>query len=360
MTMDWTFPPAAGPEGIFEIGRRLAAELGRIPDATSFIQDAREMLRLTRRVETASRGGSLLVGFQTAAKLDVEDDRYKELVAAGTKITAFAAGRPSSAMDGIDYREQTEDTRRLANQWFLVSDQPEPIAFVSWELGDPGSFGVGGASSPGKVFVGFISDDPDVVASLAATLRGVRGVDRHPPRDPGTPSGIEARSRTLATEVQGLAIESTGAADGSVIVPVGRGSDGAAVRLALAIGRAERRRVVFVDRSGEGILASPYTDLRGDDALRPQRDRLFDVATAHREGRDGTAAAIDAARELQLDAGGWFPTASGAEGIRAAIERFSGAILVVPGDVRRPSIGERLRGMTVDSLERLGVPLVVA
>ena len=34
--MDWDYPHGAGPEGIFEIGSRLAEHIGRIPDATTF------------------------------------------------------------------------------------------------------------------------------------------------------------------------------------------------------------------------------------------------------------------------------------------------------------------------------------
>ena len=32
--MDWNYPTGAGPEGIYEMGRRLAEHIGRLPDAT--------------------------------------------------------------------------------------------------------------------------------------------------------------------------------------------------------------------------------------------------------------------------------------------------------------------------------------
>jgi hypothetical protein len=35
--MDWTYPETNDEAGIFEIGRRLAEELGRAPDVTRFI-----------------------------------------------------------------------------------------------------------------------------------------------------------------------------------------------------------------------------------------------------------------------------------------------------------------------------------
>ena len=103
--MDWDYPQGAGPEGIFEIGRRLAEHIGRIPDATTFTNDAREMLRLTRRVEAEARGGRLFVGFQNARKLELERARYESLVADGTQVV-FTTSRgiisPSIAMTHMD------------------------------------------------------------------------------------------------------------------------------------------------------------------------------------------------------------------------------------------------------------------
>jgi hypothetical protein len=101
--------------------------------------------------------------------------------------------------------------------------------------------------------------------------------------------------------------------------------------------------------------------MRGDDANRPTPDRLFDIATARREGRGPMITYLEAATAAGVVVGGWFPTASGAEGLAQAGRRFSGAIVVVPSDVIRPSLAERLRGMAVDRLGAvIGLPMVVA
>lgn len=359
---DWTFPADAGTEGIYEIGRRLAEQLGRIPDATTFLHDPREMLTVTRRVEAAATGGRLLVGFQTAAKLDVEGARYRTMLEAGTTVTAFATGRPEARLDGLDYRELRPDTLALANQWFLVSDDPEPIAFVSWELGDPRRFGVGGAATPGKTFVGFVSDDAEVVADLVAVLEGVPGIRTAVTRGDtnGASAGDDPRVAEVIARAEATATDPTGAAPGAVLIPIGRGDEDAIVPFAIALARAEGRRAVFIDRSAEGILSSPYSMLRADDDLRPRPDRLFDAAVARREGRTRTAIAIDAATTFGVDAGAWFPTASGADGLRAAVEQFDGAVIVVGDAARSPSIGERIRGMTLERLDRLGPHVVIA
>jgi hypothetical protein len=360
--MDWTYPAGAGPEGIFEIGRRLARHLGRLPDATTFTNDAREMLRITRRVEAIAEGGRLLVGFQSAGKLELERPRYERLVAAGTDIVAFGSGSLRQEIQGLEYRELNPDPTRLANNWFLVSDAPERVGFVSWEIGDPAQFGVGGAATPGKQFVGFITDDPLVVAELASVLSG-QGRAQPASQGPDAPTvreGSDLRSQALVDAVSQTTSTPSGAGPGSVVVAMGRDDSDRAFRVATAIARDEGRSLVIVDRSSESIFGSPYTDLRGDDDYRPRPDRLFGAATARREGRGATARALLAAAELGVEAGAWFPTRSGSDGLAEAVERFSGGLLVLPESVRRPSVAERIRGMNLESLGRIGVPIVVA
>lgn len=356
--MDWTYPSGAGESGIYEIGRRMAAQLGRMPDATRFTYDARDMLRVTREIERASAGGRLWVGFQTTPKMEVERERYVRMLAEGTRIVAYGTGPGPTDLAALDYRTLPFDAERLENQWFLVSDAPEPIAFVSWELGDPAQFGVGGAASPGKRFVGFVSDDPAVVADLIATLDGVRGTPAAPPPAP-VPAAPGTEAQGLIARVEGRSPTASGAADGSVVVPIGRETDEDALVTALAVARSERRNVILVDRSAEG-LSSPYGDLRGDDAYRPHPDRLVGVGMARREGRGRMVAALEAAMALGIEAGGWYPTASGADGLRDALRRFGGSLLVLPASVRRPGLAERIRGMTMDRLEKLEARLLIA
>lgn len=357
--MDWTYPIGSGDAGIFEIGRRLAEALGRAPDVTRFTYDARDMLRSTREIERAARGGRLLVGFQTADKLRMEAERYGDLLAAGTQVSVWATGlRPDHpALSALDYHSIPLDRVRLQNQWFLASDGPEPLAFVSYELGDPVTFGVGGAATPGKRFVGFVSDDPGVVDLL---VRAALSPVALPPAAP-EPRAPSAAALELAAASEEFAPEvASGAGPGSVIVAIGRGSDRTAFVTGLAIARREGRDLVLVDRSAEGF-ASPYTDLRGNDAYRPSAERLFGDEMARAEGRQGTALYLEAAAAAGVTAGGWFPTHAGYGGLAEAVRRFGGALLVLPPDAAHPGLAERVRGMVPDRLRAgIGRPVLVA
>jgi hypothetical protein len=362
--MDWDYPAGAGPEGIFEIGRRLTEHIGRIPDATTFTNDAREMLRLTRRVEAEARGGRLFVGFQNAQKLELERPRYEALAAEGTQVVAFGEGELGTPIEGVEYRSLSPDHSRLANNWFLVTDAPERVAFVSWETSKPENFGLGGAATPGKTFVGFVTDDPVVVAELASVL-GTFGRPA-PPRptpetvEPAEPARPDPASAALAEAIKNTEVKPSGAGPGAVVLAMRRDDSERAIRIAAALAHREQRRLVIVDRSAESFFGTPYTDLRGDDDFRPRPDELFGARTAIREGRARTARAITAAKALGVDAGGWFPTRSGSDGVAEAVRRFGGSVVVLPDTVRQPSVAERIRGMTLDSLEKIGVLIVIA
>jgi hypothetical protein len=355
--MDWTYPETNDEAGIFEIGRRLAIELGRAPDVTRFIYDSREMLLATREIERGAKGGRLLTGFQTSAKLEHEIARYEALMAAGTRITVLATGsKPSDPrLAPLDYRELQRSTRELPNQWVLASDDPDQLAFVSYEIGDPAQFGVGGAAAEGKRFVGFVSDDPGVVALLITALDGVP----RPIPEPA-PAAPSASTTSLVADVDKTAAPDVQAGPGAVVIAVGRNDDRRAFLTGAAIAKRDGRSIILVDRSSEGFT-DPYMDLRGDDVNRPSPNRLFNEDIARREGRGLLVDFLTAARLLGLEAGGWFPVKAGADGLAEAARRFGGSIFVLPPEAAKPGLAERLRGMALDKLAaQLGAPVLVA
>lgn len=181
--MDWTYPTtdaSSRAQGIAVMAERLVAEVSdsRL-SGTRFTYDAREMLRATREIEaTKLAGGDLWVGFQNASKLEYEAERYARITATGARVIAFGTGSPDLPDDvRLRWIEVEPDILRLENQWFLVTTEPEPIAFVSWEVSEPDRFGKGGISASDKRFVGFVTDDRRVIDQLVEYLEAVASTE---------------------------------------------------------------------------------------------------------------------------------------------------------------------------------------
>ncbi|HYN18920.1 MAG TPA: hypothetical protein VEY96_12635 [Actinomycetes bacterium] len=161
--------------GVLDLLRRAQRELGGGPlTGTRFLYDARDMLAATREIEAAVRGAdtTLFVGFQRAEKLDGEAPIYRGLVAAGVRVIAFGTGEPGR-LPGVDWVRLPEDQAALQNQWLLVAEQPEPIAFVGFETSEAERFGRVGVTDPLRSFTGFVTGDRRLVRAIAEYLQTV-------------------------------------------------------------------------------------------------------------------------------------------------------------------------------------------
>jgi len=165
--------------GVLDLLRRAQAELGADPlTGTWLLYDARDMLAATRQIEAAVRAAAtgLLVGFQRAGKFEGEAGTYRDLVAAGVRVTAFGTGEPEP-VPGVRWVRLPEDQAAIENQWLLVAEEPEPIAFVGFETSDPDRFGRVEVTDPSRSFTGFVSGDRRLVRAIAAHLQAI---DRSP------------------------------------------------------------------------------------------------------------------------------------------------------------------------------------
>ena len=171
--------------GVLDLLRRAQRDLGGTPlTGTRFLYRARDMLAATREIEAAVRGAdtTLFVGFQRAGKLDGEARTYRDLTAAGVRVLAFGTGEPerrAGADPGVDWVRLPEDQAALQNQWLLVTELPEPIAFVGFETSEPDRFGLLEVTDPGRRFTGFVSGDRRLVRAIAEHLEAIgRGTAR--------------------------------------------------------------------------------------------------------------------------------------------------------------------------------------
>jgi hypothetical protein len=163
--------------GVLDLLRRAQQELGGGPlTGTRFLYRVPDMLAATREIEAAVRGHdtALLVGFQRAGKLASEAATYRDLVAAGVRVTAFGTGEPAEPT-GVTWVRIPEDQAALQNQWLLVTEQPEPIAFVGFETSEPDRFGRAAVSDPARTFTGFVTADRRLVRAIAEHLEAIGG-----------------------------------------------------------------------------------------------------------------------------------------------------------------------------------------
>jgi hypothetical protein len=159
---------------VAELLARAQQELGGSLLGAKFLYDARQMFAATREIERAvsAPGTTLYVGFQRAEKLDGEARTYRDLVGAGVRVVAFGIGEPGE-LPGLAWVRLPEDQAAIQNQWLLVTEQPEPIAFVGFETSDPAQFGRAGVTDGSRSFTGFVTGDRRLVRAIAEHLETI-------------------------------------------------------------------------------------------------------------------------------------------------------------------------------------------
>ena len=335
--MEWTITEKdillrdfSGVEGLIE---RMDKELraGGTPiEGFRFLRDAKEMLDFSREIEAEVRespsGADLYVGFQTADRLIEEADRYRELVQSGVKLAAFGQcplEEPPEGLEGL-WTPIDKDTHALENQWFLVSSHPAPIAFVGWETSPEKMFGVGGISSPGKQFRGFITNDCRVVHAVIAHLESVR-------------ARVARRCERSANAVARRVLAVTKLDDSS---------DYAAVRTcASEMAGAVGGEVVLFEISAASYLVSPYPEEN-----RRQWIRTLGAPELRRLGRSPVARQMEVIRARGAKAQAILPTSHGFKHLAEWAEREDADLILIPVSLVNPGLFERLRGYSLKTL----------
>jgi len=154
------------------------------------------------------------------------------------QVIAFGTGSPAE-MAQVRWVRLPEDYDALANQWFLVTQTPEPIAFVGFETSPPDRIGEGGAADPSRTWAGFVTDDPRLVWPIASYLQAL--ADRQAPSASDAPVTAQSTMLLVATD---------------------DGTDPAYAvcrRAGLEVARREGATVVLYDRSSESYLVDPMS-----------------------------------------------------------------------------------------------------
>ena len=330
--MDWYRRPGKGEDatsGVAELLARAQQELGGPLLGAKFLYDARQMFAATREIERAvsEPGTTLYVGFQRAEKLDGEARIYRDLTSQGVEVIAFGTGAPAEVSQ-VRWVRLPEDHDALANQWFLVTETPEPIAFVGFETSPPDRIGEGGATDPSRTWAGFVTDDPRLVGAIAGYLHGVSGREAPPALD-----GHEVARSTM------------------LLVATDDGVDPAYAvcrRAGLEVARREGAAVVLYDRSSESYLVDPYESGPWTSQNHgPAGKTLLTPNELVRLGRRYLADQVAEGRALGLQVGAWLARGTGPAAMADACERLQVQRAILPGKMGRPSLRDRVLGRTL-------------
>ena len=343
--MDWHRGPGTGEKaaaGVAQLLARAQQELGGPLLGARFLYDARQMFAATREIERAvsAPGTTLYVGFQRAEKLDGEAPIYRNLTGQGVQVIAFGTGIPTEVPE-VRWVRLPEDHGALANQWFLVTQTPEPIAFVGFETSPSDRIGQGGATDPSRTWAGFVTDDPRLVAAIASHLQALA--------DQRAPSARDAPVTAPST---------------MLLVATDDGTDPAYAvcrRAGLEVARREGATVILYDRSSESYLVDPYeygpwtSQNHG-----PAGDRPLDIPELLRLGRRYLAEQVTEGRALGLQVGAWLARGTGPAAMAAACERLQVDRVVLPDKLARPSLRDRVLGRTLaDFQDRLSAKITL-
>ena len=335
--MDWTITENdillrdfSGVEGLIE---RMDGELrgGGTPiEGFRLLSDANEMLAFSREIEREIRanpsGADLYAGFQNTGRLYLEADRFRRLVRSGVRVAAFGQCQMESPPEGLEgvWTPLERNTRALENQWFLVSSHPAPIALVGWEISPEKMFGVGGLSSPGKQFRGFITNDGRVVHSIIANLESVRARSTRPGE-----AGAGNRVRRV------LAVTSL---DDSPEYAVVRSC-------AAGMAAAGGGEVVLFEITAASYLVSPYPEENRRQWIRTLREPEL-----RRLGRSPVARQMEVIRARGTETQAILPTAHGFKHLAEWAEREDADLILIPVSLVNPGLFDRLRGYSLKTL----------
>jgi hypothetical protein len=324
------------PYGLNGFLRRLQDECndGVALTGFTFLHDAREMLMFSRTIEqtmlASGSRGPLFVGFQNAAKLEGEIERYRYMFEHNVLTYGFGTGVPGGSAQAVvsQWAALSEQHAALENQWFLVVRDPEPIAFVGWEVSDRAIWGEGGITAPGKAFVGFVSDEGRVVDAIIRHLEGVR------------PGDEDGRDSDLAKALNGKEPKRA-----MILV-----DDGKRPYLKRALDAAlggvfGRSKVYLFDLSAASYLVSPYPS--HEPVWRePQSPRSLRQAF----GRSYLADLIDELGNRGIEAQAVLPDGVGFKKLREMSDALNVDLVVMPEEFTQPGLIDRLRGNTIAAL----------
>jgi len=303
-----------------------------------FLKSGKEMFDITREIERECQKndltGKLYVGFQNVAKFDKEESRYKKITESGVNVVGFGTGTSDSVHStGLQQWVDLEaDTKRFENQWYLIAKDPVPIIFAGWEISDAGNFGIGGITSPGKEFKGFISGDVRLVEGALQHLEFVRRQSV-----PETEMSLMELAETLPYPIE------------KILVVADDGKNETLAKLLEATSKfasARSAAMILYDMSAISYLINPYpsSEYQKENSTVIEKNQLSVI------GREYLSNQLSVCESLGVKAGAVIPTSHGFSHLSTWAEKESADLIVIPNSMVRPGLIDRLKGYTLNNL----------
>ena len=327
-----------------------------------FLNLPQEMLRFSREIEEEvllhPQGADLYVGFQNSQRLAEERRRYRRIIDAGVRLVGFGEGEAPDFLAGTqaEWVSLPRDRHLLVNQWFLVSPNPVPIAFVGWETSPDDRFGVGGSSQAGKSFEGFVTSDPRVVTALVEYLDHVL-------------QGADNPEEVVVDPVCDLPPELMKEAEDDS-VPVMMGPDHSSLRMDVPVRRilavtdlhgssefnrlrgwatelaiANASQLVLFEMSAASYLVNPYPEDHPK-----QWQRVLTWRELLPLGRAPLARQLVRIQSRGVDARAILPSSHGFKHLAQWAECEEIDLILLPISLVRPGLLARLRGYSLETL----------
>jgi hypothetical protein len=344
--VDYSPKDTTGVEGFVN---RMETELrGEGPplEGFHFLNSPSEMLRFSREIEDEVRSNpqkaNLYVGFQTVEKMLAEAGRYRQLNELGVSVVTFGQGELPESMEfeGSTWVPLNRDTRSLANQWYLISSSPTPIAFVAWEVSVEEQFAIGGLSAPGKLFKGFVTNDLRVINGLIGHLDSVM-------------------NQKAAIQDSRAAIESQLRLPINKIMTITQIEDSKSLKdlrsRVTELASGHEAELILFEMSAASYLVTPYPEENRDSWKRVLNENDLNLF-----GRSAIAKQINEISSAGVSAGVVLPTTHGFKHLTEWAEKEKIDLIVIPVSMVDPGLLDRLKGYSLRTLlDNTDIQLVV-
>ena len=354
--MKWTILDAdktvLDPSGVDAFIDRMDKELragGPPLEGFKSLYSSQEMLQITREIENEitkvpDSQSTLYVGFQTVDKFLNETERYTYMSTLGIPVVGFGQGNvpDQNNVPAEQWVSLPTDLLAFENQWYLISASPNPIIFIGWETSSPELFGLGGISTEGKEFRGFVSNDERIIDAAINYLERVRKQN-----GPTASLPLMQLSEEIPFPISRI----------MMVTDDNQNEQIDSMRKEISSFAAENEAYVMLyDISAASYLVNPYPS--GE--VEKTSTKVLHTQDLGLMGRQYLVEQLDHLNNNELCAGVILATEHGFKHLAEWAESENADLIMIPQSLVNPGLIDRIKGYTLRKLlEATTIPIIV-